>query len=299
MVVALTNRGRYSLTHRATRAAQSALLTAQLFCLSFLLCPSLDDDDDDDALNQRMRHRLIGTCDASPSPDFPISSGLEWLGKEHRSHSFTSGFTAVFFFFFLSHSDIKGFRCDSSDVIHLQMFILTVPFQQLSRRSDLLPIRLRAEAWRELPTTVWPWWSETSHQTVWQEAGAPTPRCWPQLGGSIKPSRNLLWGASPACRDLAINPSSRSSSGNETSEHKTSDVRCTCWKNTTTDCIYERAFNFEVSYVNTTVLIGSPSNVSDLVRVCVQLWENTFSTSLIWNFALFLLCYQGNKQKRN
>lgn len=170
------------------------------------------------------------------------------------------------------------------------MFILTVPFQQLSRRSDLLLILLRAEAWRELPTTVWPWWSETSHQTVWQEAGAPTPRCWPQLGGNTKPSRNLVWGTSPACRDLAINPSSRSSSGNETSEHKTSDVRCTCWKNTTTDCIYERAFNFEASYVNTTVLIGSPSNVSDLVRVCVCSCGKTHFPPVLLGILLCFCC---------
>lgn len=68
----------------------AVLIEAQLFCLSSLLCPFLVDD----ALNQRTSHRPFGTCNASPSPDFPVSSGLEWLGKKHRSHSFTSGFAA-------------------------------------------------------------------------------------------------------------------------------------------------------------------------------------------------------------
>lgn len=87
--------GIFSLTGQ-WESNSTALLTAQLFCLSFLLCPSLDGDDD--ALNQRMSHKLFGTCNTSPSPDFPVSSGLEWLGKKHRSYSFTSGFTAVFLF---------------------------------------------------------------------------------------------------------------------------------------------------------------------------------------------------------
>lgn len=96
MVIVLTKRGRYSLLKQGNESSPKCFT----YCSALLfIIPSLDDDDDDDdASNQRMRHRLIGTHDASPSPDFPISSGLEWLGKEHRSHSFTSGFTAVFFF---------------------------------------------------------------------------------------------------------------------------------------------------------------------------------------------------------
>lgn len=109
------------------------------------------------------------------------------------------------------------------------MLILTLAFQQLSRRSDLLPKHLQAEAWNEGPTTVWLWWLETSLPTVRQEAAAPALRCWPQLEGSETSTRSLLWGAAPACHDLAINPSSKSSLGDETSEHKVSDVQSTHW----------------------------------------------------------------------
>eukprot|EP00066_Takifugu_rubripes_P028449 XP_011617715.1 PREDICTED: uncharacterized protein LOC105418781 [Takifugu rubripes] len=73
---------------------------------------------DGDALNQRMSPSQFGTCegppspdfpvssgldsppspdfpvssglDSPPSPDFPVSSGLAWFGKKQRSHSFTS-----------------------------------------------------------------------------------------------------------------------------------------------------------------------------------------------------------------
>lgn len=76
-----------------------------------------------------MSHSLFGTCNTSPSPDFPVSSGLEWLGKKHRSHSFTSGFTAVFFF---NPSDIKCFGCDSSADVHLS---LPATFQTLKPAS--------------------------------------------------------------------------------------------------------------------------------------------------------------------
>lgn len=158
-----------------------------------------------------MTHRLSGTTNTSSSPDFPVSSSQQWLTNKRRSHSFTSGFSVSQW-----HKMILLWICERC-LMSLNAH-LTICSQQPFRRSNPYHTHLGAEAWKEGPTTVWPLWLETSHQTVQLEAEAPTPRCWPQLDGSRTSTRTLLWGATPACQGLATSLSSKSSSGKGTSE---------------------------------------------------------------------------------